>query len=40
VRATRLVIVGAEEPTDDVREFLDLLSGLVPLRIEYRQISL
>ncbi len=40
VRATRLVIVGSAPRTDDVLEFLALLSGLVPLRIEYKQISL
>ena len=40
VQATRLVVVGSEAPAQDVLDFLDRLSGLVPLRIEYRQIAL
>jgi hypothetical protein len=39
-QATRLVIVGAAATTEEVRRFLDRLSGLVPLRIEYRQVSI
>lgn len=39
-QATRLVIVGAAATTEEVQRFLARLSGLVPLRIEYRQVSI